>query len=267
MTGTLHVVDRGSGPAVVLLHAFPCAGAMWEPQAARLVDAGFRVLVPDLPGFGASTLPEVEPSLDAVAATLIAMIDEREAGPCILGGVSLGGYRARAILRARPDVARALVLCGTKASADGDEARASRERLARMVTDAPDDTGRILEQAVLPGLLGETTRDSRPAVVEQVRGWLQDARPESVAWYQRAMARRPDSGPVLAGLAAPALVVWGVEDALSPRAEQDLMLERLATSELAVIEGAGHLAGVERPDAVAEAVGRFAEQVRDRRPS
>jgi pimeloyl-ACP methyl ester carboxylesterase len=267
MTGTLHVVDCGSGPAVVLLHAFPCAGAMWEPQAASLVDAGFRVLVPDLPGFGASPLPEAGPSLDAVAATLIAMIDEREAGPCILGGVSLGGYLVMAILRARPDLARGVMLCGTKATADGDDARASRERLARMVMDAPDDTGRILEQAVLPGLLGETTRTSRPAVVEQVRGWLADAQAESVAWYQRAMAARPDSRPVLAGLAAPALVVWGVEDTLSPRVEQDLMVERLAIGEFAVIEDAGHLAGVERPDAVAEAVGRFAEQVRDRRRS
>lgn len=261
MTG-LKVRDAGEGPAVVLLHAFPCDGRMWEPQAAALVAAGWRVLVPDLPGFGESPVLDVEPSLDAVADALVGELDRLGVRRCVLGGVSLGGYVTMAVLRRRPDLVSAAFLCDTKATADGEPARENRERLAGLVLDSPSETARILEQAVLPGLLGDTTRESRPGVVERVRGWLDEADARSVAWYQRAMAGRPDSRADLAA-AGPVLVVWGEEDALSPRAEQDLMLAAAPGARLVVVPGAGHLANVEDPDAVTSALLEFLHQISD----
>ncbi len=154
------------------------------------------------------------------------------------------------------------MLCDTKASADGDAARANRERLAGLVLEAPDDTARVLEQAVLPGLLGETTRSTRPDVVERVRGWLGSASADSVAWYQRAMAARPDSVDDIAGIDLPTLVVWGDEDALSDRAEQDLMVGAPSDARLEVVAGAGHLANVEDPEAVTGALLGFLATVR-----
>jgi pimeloyl-ACP methyl ester carboxylesterase len=253
----LNVRDLGDGPVVILLHAFPCDGRMWQPVAESLAASGLRVIVPDLPGFGGSPLIEAEPGLDAVADVLIAMLAERDIDRCVLGGVSLGGYLTMAILRRRPDLAAAVVLCDTKATADAPEAAQNRERLAALCLAEPDRTGRILEQAVLPGLIGDTSRADRPEVVSRVRDWLDDARAESVAWYQRAMAARPDSLDVLGSIDSPVLVMWGDEDALSPREEQDLMLGRLALGDSAVIEGAGHLANVERPAAVAAALRSF----------
>ena len=267
MTRAPVVRDAGEGPAIMLLHAFPCDGRLWEPQSAALLDAGWRVLVPDLPGFGVSDLPEDEPSLDVVAASMIDVLDERGIDHCILGGVSLGGYVVMAMLRQRPEIAGALILAGTKASADGDDARSNRERLARLVLESPDQTARILEQSVLPGLLGVTSHADRPEVVDTVRGWVASARPEAVAWYQRAMAVRPDSREVLSDVTVPALVVWGVEDALSPRAEQDILTGALARGEFVAVEAAGHLVGIERPDTVTAAIRQFGETVRGPRPS
>jgi pimeloyl-ACP methyl ester carboxylesterase len=258
MSQDLHVVESGSGPAVLLLHAFPCDGTMWQPQSAALAEAGYRVLVPDLPGFGKSPILTTGPSLDAVADVLLSILDERGIDDCLVGGVSLGGYLSMSLARLHPAVLSGIVLCDTKATADAEAARENRERLARMCEESPDETARILEQAVLPGLLGDTSRQTRPAVVEQVSGWLERVPAATVAWYQRAMAARPDSQAVLAGLDVPSLVVWGVEDALSPRAEQDLMLASLRRGELAAVEGAGHLANVERPDAVSIALVDFA---------
>ena len=257
MSDPLHVVDMGDGPAVVLLHAFPCDGRMWDGQATALRDAGFRVIVPDLPGFGESALLDTEVNLDVVADSVIGMLAERDLDRCVLGGISLGGYVAMAILRKRPDLAAALILCDTKATADGEAARANREHLAAMCVENPHRTGRILEQAVLAGLVGDTTRAERPQVLEQVRGWLYEARPETVAWYQRAMAVRPDSVSALTDCDAPVLILWGDEDTLSPRSEQDVMLAALANSELLVIPGAGHLSNVEDPGAVTSALRTF----------
>lgn len=259
---SLNVRDSGDGPVLVLLHAFPCDGRMWEPQAAAATGEGWRVLVPDLPGFGDSALPAAAPSLDTVADLVVDALDERDVSRCVLGGISLGGYVSMAIARRRPDLVAGLVMCDTKATADGEAARENRERLACMCEDAPDDTARILEQAVLPGLLGDTTRADRPEVVERVRGWLGDASAEAVAWYQRAMAGRPDSQQVLRDLDVPLLVVWGEEDALSGRAEQDLMLACSSDAVLAAVSGAGHLSNVEDPRAVSTALVEYLRVVR-----
>lgn len=263
----LNVHDVGEGPVAVLLHAFPCDARMWRPQADAMVAAGWRVLVPDLPGFGGSALLHSEPGLGPVADAVGDMLDERAIDRCVLAGVSLGGYVAMALLASRPDLAAAVVFCDTKATADGDVARENRERLAALCEAEPDQTARILEQSVLPGLLGETTRATRPDVVTQVRGWLGEAQAQTVAWYQRAMATRPDSRDLLGTLDVPALIVWGDEDVLSPRAEQDLMLERLVHGDMSVVEGAGHLANVESPDEVSKVLRRFGDVVRGHQQS
>jgi pimeloyl-ACP methyl ester carboxylesterase len=264
---SMHVRDEGDGPVLLLLHAFPCTGEMWADQAAAMVDAGWRVLVPDLPGFGRSPLPEEEPSLGVVAEAVAGALEERGVDRCVVGGVSLGGYVAMSLLRTRMDLVAGLVLCDTKASADAPAARENRERIAQLSLAAPADCGRLLEQTMLPGLLGETTRASRPEVVERVTAWLHAADPSAVAWYQRAMAQRPESLSVLGAAGTPALVVWGEEDALSPRTEQDLMVEALADADLAVIPGAGHLANVEEPERVSLALRRFLEVARGPRTS
>ena len=72
------------------------------------------------------------------------------------------------------------------------------------------------------------------------------------------MAVRPDSTAALQRLEVPALIVWGEQDALSSRAEQDIMLNSLAGARLATVEGAGHLANVERPEFVSAALVEFA---------
>jgi pimeloyl-ACP methyl ester carboxylesterase len=257
VTATLQVRELGEGPAVLLLHAFPCDGVMWRPQAEALADDGWRVIVPDLPGFGGSPLLEGPASLVPVAQRLLEWLDGRGIDQCVLGGVSLGGYVAMAMLRARPAVASGLLLCDTKATADTEPARENRERLARLCLESPADTARILEQAVLPGLLGDTTRARRPEVVAQVRGWLREVPATTVAWYQRAMADRPDSLELLSGLGVPTLILFGSEDVLSPSAEQDLMRAAIPGSSTVEIPEAGHLANVEVPTRVVSEIRAF----------
>jgi pimeloyl-ACP methyl ester carboxylesterase len=261
-TTPLHVRELGDGPVLLLLHAFPCDGRMWEPQMRAAAEAGWRVLVPDLPGFGDSALLDADPDLDAVADALLDVIDERDIERAVVGGVSMGGYLAMALIRKRPSLLAGIALCGTKASADSDEARANRERLAGMFDATPGDTLRILEQAVLPGLLGDTSRQQRPDVVARVRSWLESARPGSVAWYQRAMAERPDSLTDIADIDLPTLVLWGEEDALSPRSEQDLMASVPSDARLVAVPGAGHLVNVEDPETATAALLGFLQTVR-----
>lgn len=251
-------------PTVVLLHAFPLDKRLWDDVVDAVAEAGWDVVVPDLRGFGESAFgedgPDDEPSLAWMARDVLGMLDRLSVSSAVVVGLSLGGYVAMELVRQDASRVAALGLVDTKASADTDEARANRLRVAEQVLEAGSTTA--LARASLPGLLGTTTQATRPDVVTRVRGWIEEADPAGVAWAQRAMAARPDSHRDLAALAVPALVLWGEEDALSGREEQDSMVEALRDARFVVVPGCGHLSAVEAPEAVATALVDFLADVR-----
>lgn len=243
--------EAGTGPPLVLLHAFPLSGAMYAEQFAGLADRA-RVIVPDLRGFGDSPGPgDADPSVDAMADDVVALLDRLDVGTCVLGGLSMGGYVAMAMLRRHRERITAVVLMDTKASADGDEARANRERVVRAVTEQ----GSTALRPMLDSLLGRTTRRERPGTVDQVTAWLDAVRPDGVAWAQRAMAGRPDSFETLRDSGVPGFVIVGEEDELSPHEDAVAMAEAFVPpAPVYVIPGAGHLSAVENPGGVTGAL-------------
>ncbi|TAL14603.1 MAG: alpha/beta fold hydrolase [Frankiales bacterium] len=245
--------EAGAGTPLVLLHAFPLSSAMWLEQR-ELLGSRCRVITPDQRGFGGSELGADEPSLGACADDVIALLDGLGLDRVVLGGLSMGGYVAMELLRRAPERVSALLLADTKASADPPEAREGRMRTAEAVER--DGTGPLAE-TMLPLLLGATTLETRAAVAGRVRGLVAAAPPAAVAWASRAMAARPDSFDVLRATEVPALVVVGDEDALSPVAQAQEMVDALPQGRLAVVPGAGHLSAVEDPPAFAAAVRAF----------
>jgi pimeloyl-ACP methyl ester carboxylesterase len=161
----------------------------------------------------------------------------------------MGGYVALGIARRRPDLGAALALVDTKATADAQPAREHRERIARLA-----ETDDEWSAGMVSSLLGETTRRTRPDVVAEVEQALGAASPATVAWAQRAMASRPDARPGIALLTSPTAVIMGEEDTMSPRAEQDLIVEAVPHATWIPIPEAGHLTPLESPDAVADAL-------------
>lgn len=245
MSVNLTYADSGSGPAVVLIHAFPLDRSMWDAQVLVLA-AQYRVITVDLRGFGGSPLGDDAPHLDAMADDVAALLDRLEITKCVVAGLSLGGYVSMALLRRHARLFAGLMLIDTKGTADGDTAANNRERIAATVED--DGTVEVLVTDVLPALTGETTKGDRPLVVTAIADILRRADPAAVAWVQRAMAARPDSLDTLEDFEEPALVVVGDEDVLAPLAEAQMMLDALPDATLAVIPGCGHLSAMERPD-------------------
>lgn len=235
---------------LVLLHAFPLDSSMWRGVIAEL-DIDTPLVVPDLPGLGSAVLPDGEPDLAVSADLVAAALDGAGYRRAVLAGVSMGGYVAMEFARRHRDRLAGLALIDTKAEADGDAALADRERVAREVTG---EQGSAVLSPMLTSLLGETSRAERPQVVDAVRAALLAARPEGVAWSQRAMARRGDSIELLRSLNVPAAVVVGQEDTLSPVEAARAMAAALPDSVLTVLPRAGHLAAVETPRAVAQGI-------------
>jgi pimeloyl-ACP methyl ester carboxylesterase len=259
---SVEMVDEGTGGVIMLLHAFPCDHSMWDDQRRMLVDAGWRVLVPDLPGFGGSELPSSsDPDLGSVVELLVAAALDRGVDRLVVAGLSVGGYLVMEWLRRYPEMIAGIVLCDTKATADAQPAQDNRRAMAQAIDDDPHACGVILKERVLPVIVGSTTHDSRPNVVARVTSWMDRANPEAIAWYQRAMADRPNSVDTLAAVDIPALVLWGGEDAMSPEGEQQVMFDALRDAGSAMIPAAGHLSAIEQPEAVGRELVGFVTRV------
>jgi pimeloyl-ACP methyl ester carboxylesterase len=228
----------------VLLHAFPLSRRMWRPQVDALRDA-YRVITPDLRGFGGSLAFSGPPSVDQMADDVAALLDDLKVqGPVALGGLSMGGYVALAFARRHASRLRALVLADTRAEADDEAARANRDRLMAFAADNP--AGAVAEQ-MLEKLLGSQTRQQHPEVIEQVRSLAAAQAPAGVVQALQAMRDRPDAGPSLADIRVPTLVLVGGDDVLTPPALAESLVARIPGARLEVIDGAGHLSNLERP--------------------
>lgn len=249
-----YVVEAGRGPAVVLLHGFPLNATTWSAQREAL-SPGYRVLCPDQRGFGGTQLGHDEPSLDEVADDVAAMLDARKLDTVVLGGLSMGGYVAMAFVRRHPERVRALVLADTRATADTEEARANRLRIAEEVVER--GTSAQLVDEFLPKLTGPTTKATKPLVLGKLKAIVENAPPPAVAWAQRAMAARPDSYDTLRQVTVPALVIVGDEDEISPPAEARAIADALPHGRLVTIPQTGHMTSMEAPEAFNETLREF----------
>jgi pimeloyl-ACP methyl ester carboxylesterase len=258
------VIGAVTDPVLVLLHAFPLDRHVWDEVLDPLAATGIDVLVPDLRGFGESGRREDEadepevPDLAVMAHEVIAMLDRVGARTAVVAGLSLGGYVAMELLRQVPERIVGLLLVDTRATADSDEASAGRLAMADdLLAGASTAT---LAQGMVASLLGPASL-ARPEIVARVRRTIEGTDPRAIAWAQRAMAARPDSTATLAAFDRPALIVWGADDVLSPRSEQDLMLAALPAGELVVVSDSGHLSPLEKPREVATAISSLLARV------
>lgn len=244
----------GDGLPVLLLHAFPLNSGMWEAQVEALGDR-FRLIAPDFQGFGGSDAPEDRSlySMDSFADHLAGLLDDLAIDKTVLVGLSMGGYVAFSFLRRHGDRVRALVLADTRAEADPPEGVEKRSGQQKQVES--EGTAGLVD--ALPGaLLGATTRDSKPDVVDRSRK-LMDNPPAGFIGALEAMKNRVDSSDDAAKVHVPTLVLVGEEDALTPPDAARRLHELIAGSKLVVIPGAGHLSNLEAPEAFNGALGEF----------
>src|SRR4051812_26309620 len=95
--------DFGPGPVVVLLHGFPLNRKIWSAQETS-VGSIYRVIAPDLRGHGASAAPEGIYTVEVMASDVLELLDALQIRePVVLGGLSMGGYVALALMDMAPE--------------------------------------------------------------------------------------------------------------------------------------------------------------------
>ncbi len=247
----------GDGPPVILLHPFPANHTFWLPIAEEL-STRFRVILPDLRGHGDSEAGEGPATMDKHAADLARVMDDAAIGRAPIIGVSIGGYILFEFWRSYRSRVLALGLCNTKAPADNAEGRAVRLQAANDVLERGTEA---FFHSMIPRLLGKTTRENRPDLVDDALRMMDKMSPQDVAQVQRGMAERPDSVETLETINVPTLIVTGDEDPMTGIGEASLMHEHIPQSELRVIPRAGHYSPWEQAREFSKLLRQFLEKL------
>lgn len=264
VTLTYDEVGDDSRDVVVFVHGHPFDRLMWAPQLAnrRGTLAHWRLLAPDLRGYGDSAAPADKTTLDVFARDLVALLDQRGIERAVFAGLSMGGQIVMEVCRQFPSRVRGIVLAATFARAetpDGVRARhAMADRLLR------DGMAAVADE-LLPRMLGARSLVDLPEVAQHVLTMMRSAPPAGCAAALRGRAERPSYDAALAGLAAPALIVVGDEDSYTTRDDADHLHRLIADAELVWLAGAGHMPNLERRDAFDAALGRFLARVTSER--
>ncbi len=242
--------DDGPGPVVVLIHGFPMDLSVWESQR-ETIGSVYRVITPDLRGFGRTAAPSGIYAIDDMADDVIDLLDALEVTePVALGGLSMGGYLALSIAIRHPKRLRGLMLINTRAGADKPETARVREDLAAQVERSGDVEPVVA--SMLPGLFAPTTRERRPEVISQLHEAMSRTPALGVIGALRGMATRPDRRSELGRIAIPTMVMAGAHDALIPTSESELMAREIPNSELVIVPDARPPRPVGKPGVRAE---------------
>jgi len=248
----LAVREAGTGPAVLLLHAFPLSSEMWEGEVAALAAAGMRAIAVDLRGFGGSTVAGPVTTMEQMADDALRLLDALTIERAAVVGLSMGGYVCFPLALRAPGRLRGLVLADTRFTADSDAARAGRAKTAETVLREGIEP--LVRDMLLPKLLSANadaaTREKAAAIVRRNR-------PEGAAAALRGMAQRADHATTCAALTIPALVVVGADDGVTPPPDARALAAAIPGARLSEIPRAGHLANLEAPAAFQAAIVPF----------
>jgi pimeloyl-ACP methyl ester carboxylesterase len=228
---------------------------MWEPQI-RSIPHGWRLITPDLRGFGGSTGVDGAPTMDDYASDVIALFGELGVARAVVGGCSMGGYATFALLKRAPELASGLVLSDTRMGADSPEGRANRRSMLALV-DREGPSG--IARDMMPKLLGETTRETNSTVESTIRRLIKQQSPEGIRAAIQRMMDRADATPIVSAVRVPTLVIVGDEDTLTPVEESRRLAETIPAAQLEIIPRAGHLPNLEQPERFNAVLTRFLE--------
>ncbi|MCX7717032.1 MAG: alpha/beta hydrolase [Candidatus Sumerlaeaceae bacterium] len=242
---------RRDARTVVFLHAFPLDSRMWRHQISGLAAAA-DCLALDTRGFGRSRVPaDADFSMTVFATDVRHTLDAHGVRRAVFVGCSMGGYIVLEFLRRFPERVLGLALCNTRAEADSPEARTRRDAMIHQVRHQGTD---FLCEFVADNLISEATRAANRELVTELRQWTLEAKPAAIIGALQAMRNRPDSTPDLAAIKVPTLVVSGEQDRVTPPSLMEEMARLIRGSRFLTIPEAGHLAPLENPNPLNDAL-------------
>ena len=245
-----YALGAESGPAVVLVHGLGGRAEDWEKLAPYMAKAGYRVYLPDLPGFGESDRPaDFSYSVTDQSKIVVGFLDALRLKQVDLGGWSMGGWVVQLVAVNHPDRARRLMLfdsAGLYVRPDWDT------RLFTPISAADIENLDKLLMPHPPKLPGFVVRDILR--VAHSHAWIMHRAMETM------LQGRETTDALLPKLRMPVFIAWGAADEITPLSEGEKIHQLIPQSQMQVVAGCGHLAPNECASQIGPAVVRFLKQ-------
>jgi 3-oxoadipate enol-lactonase len=240
---TLHHVVEGdpAAPAVLLASSLGATHAMWEPQVRALADR-LRVVRCDRRGHGASPVVPGPTTIGDLGRDLLELLDALELERVSFCGLSLGGLEGMWLALHAPERVERLVLACTSSSFAPRETWI--ERAATVRAEGVD----AIADATMGRWFSASFRDAEPAVVTRFREMLVSTPAEGYVACCDVLADT-DLTTELAGIRVPTLVLTGSEDPTITPTHGDELAGAIPGARHVTLDGAAHLANVDRAGA------------------
>ena len=247
----IHFFEKGSGQPLVLLHGFCESGNMWNDFAEEL-SAYFRVICPDLPGFGDSPISGDRITLEEVAVQLEEWMEENQIHDPIIIGHSLGGYVTLALLELMGNRLKAVGLFHSTAYPDDEEKKGMRDRTIVFLQKHGVEK---FVTSFVPPLFPEHRREELASEIELAIADAKRSSLDGLIAYAGAMRDRKDRLDVLRNFKGPKLLIAGTEDgAVKIEASRE---QKDAFSHYVELQGVGHMGMVEEKERTLNVVREF----------
>ena len=236
--------DLGTGDVILFIHGQPFNRSMWNYQS-KLFSEKYRLIIPDLRGYGES---EVKPGvvlLDELALDIIHLLETLEIDKAFFVGLSMGGQIALEIFRLKPLLFKGLILADTDARSENEEGYNNRMTLAQRIEDY--GMAKFISERINK-FMCQHTFNTKPEVVTHLEEMIVTTSPEGSAAAQRGRAERRDHTIILQDICCPTLIIVGDQDAFTPIESANYMHTRIPGSEMAIISQSGHIPSMEQPD-------------------
>jgi len=235
---------RGKGNPLLLVHGWGVDHTVWN-EVASLMENDFELIIPDLRGFGESSVTESRYKMTDMAADLLGLLDQLGIRKIAIAGHSMGNYVSLAFVRAYPERVLGLGMISSQAQAD------PLERKQRLYGSA-DEIMKTGVESVLESLAPLMAADVR--VQARVRHLIGRQHPAGLAGALKAMADREDSSSILSSFTFPVVLIHGKADEFMPIRRAQEIKEAIPHATLTQLPGVGHTPMLEDPQATADSL-------------
>jgi pimeloyl-ACP methyl ester carboxylesterase len=257
---SLSYIEKGTGECLVLIHGFCEDKTLWAEFTDQL-STTYKVVCPDLNGFGKSPALEGEPTIERLAESIKTLLNILQIPRCIMIGHSLGGYVALAFAEKYPSMLKGLGLFHSTAFADDEAKKEIRNKTIDFVKQ--NGATKFLETS-FPNLFAQTFKNAHPEKVNAYLQYVCATSSESVWKTTAAMRDRKDRTATLTNVDFPVLFIIGKEDNAVPLQNSIAQVHLPKESHILILDKVGHNGMLEAPSQTLQAVKQFMEVCENR---
>jgi len=242
---------------IIFLHGFPYDHTMWKAQLDVLSEKYFCVTY-DIRGLGESPVGDGQFTMESFVDELEIIMNELKLEKPILCGLSMGGYIGLRALEKFENKFSAVVLCDTRADADGNEGKLKRAGAIKRINKEGLEP---FTKDFISNCYGEHYKQNKKEDFEKRIAKSSAFDPVGVKGSLLAMLGRNDTTDYLNKIKIPALVICGEFDALTPPAVMKTLADKINGAEFVVIKNCGHMSPIENPEEVNKAIVGFLKKL------